>query len=360
MVVAGRRILLWTAAFSMAATGCKPTEPRAEGSTTPTPAGSDVRPSKRERDGGTEADRGRDGNGRDGDGRNGATERGGRTIAARGTDTTLDIASWNVEWFGDPTHDPFNDELQRQNVHDIIAGTNADIWGLAEIVDIGAWKRLKESLPEYEGFLANEDAVRDHASYYGITEQKVGVLYKRSVAKLLDARVVLPQSNDDFAGRPPLQVRLRVTVQGKTEDLVLMVVHMKATQDESSWGKRSRAAAALKRYLDATWPTERVLVVGDWNDNVTRSITRGKPSPYATFVDDATHYRFLTQTLAARGDRSTAGGNELIDHQLASQALARTELPNSIEVNRVDRMVPNYRRTTSDHFPVISHFTVGR
>lgn len=280
-------------------------------------------------------------------------------LPAHGSDSTLDVASWNIEWFGDPTHDPSNDRLQRDNVRDIVLGTDADIWGVAEVVDAGEWKRLKESLPEYDGFLANEGPVTSRASYYRPSEQKVGVLYKRSVARLLDAKVILPQNDNDFAGRPPLQVRLRVTIRGQSDELVLIVVHMKATADEGSWMRRARAATALKRYVDDNWSTARVLVVGDWNDDVDRSLTRGKPSPYALFADDAAHYRFLTATLSARGISSTASHQEMIDHHLASRALAQMEVANSAEVYRVDQFVQNYRRTTSDHFPVISHFKLA-
>ena len=283
-----------------------------------------------------------------------------RRVPPHGTDSTLDIASWNIEWFGDRAHDPSNDRLQRENARDVILGTDADIWGVAEIVDVSEWKRLKESLPEYDGFIASEGPVSSRGSFYRPREQKVGVLFKRSVARLLDAKVILTQNDNDFAGRPPLQVRLRVTVGGQSGELVLIVLHMKATPDEGSWMRRARAATALKRYVDDNWSTARVLVVGDWNDDVDRSLTRGKPSPYALFSADAAHYRFLTAPLSARGISSTASHQEMIDHHLASRALAQMEVANSAEVYRVDQFVQNFRRTTSDHFPVISHFTFVR
>jgi len=103
-----------------------------------------------------------------------------------------------------------------------------------------------------------------------------------------------------------------------------------------------------------------VLVVGDWNDHTARSVSVGKPSPFEVFVDDASRYRFLTAPLSRRGVSSTVSHRELIDHQLASRPLADTEIPNSVEVYRVDRFIPEYRRTTSDHFPFLSHFLLGR
>lgn len=278
---------------------------------------------------------------------------------ARGRAETLDIASWNIEWFGDPTNGPSNEPQQLRNARDVIAGVDADVWGLAEIVDESEFNQLKMQLPGYDGFLANARIVSNRRSSYGATEQKVGILFKRSVASLVGARVILSQNNRDFAGRPPLEVTLRVTLNGATEEVICIVLHMKATADEASWMRRSNASRALKRYLDDTYPTQRVIVMGDWNDDVNRSISIGKPSPYQNFVDDASHYHFVTKSLDDRGVSSTTGHRSLIDHHLVTNELAADEIPNSAEVIAADRMIKDFRRTTSDHFPVLSHYAVS-
>jgi len=41
---------------------------------------------------------------------------------------TLDVATWNIEWFGDNTNGPSNNELQFQNVKRIIEETQLDIY----------------------------------------------------------------------------------------------------------------------------------------------------------------------------------------------------------------------------------------
>jgi endonuclease/exonuclease/phosphatase family metal-dependent hydrolase len=213
-------------------------------------------------------------------------------------------------------------------------------------------------LPAYDGFLANESPVAGGRRFYGQTEQKLGVLFKRDLVRVIDAKLILTQNNNDFAGRPPLQVRMRVSMNGRSEELVLIVLHMKATLDDASWRRRANAADALKQYLDATWPSQRVLIVGDWNDDVDQSLTRGRPSPYDNFVQDVARYRFITAALSARGVSSTASYHDMIDHHLATRALANTELRNAVEVETLDRLIPNYKRTTSDHYPVISHYVV--
>jgi hypothetical protein len=85
-------------------------------------------------------------------------------IPARGDAATLDIASWNLEWFGDPANGPADEALQLQNARDVIAGTDFDLWGLVEVVDAARWASL-ESLPGYAGILANDPTVIDGAAY---------------------------------------------------------------------------------------------------------------------------------------------------------------------------------------------------
>lgn len=280
-------------------------------------------------------------------------------IPARGSATRLEVASWNVEWFGAPKNGPTNEALQLARVRDVIRGTDADIWGMAEIVGASAWNALVAELPGYSGFLANEPRVNGGYASYGVGEQKVGILFKSDVATVTSARIILAHADSEFAGRPPLEVRMRVTVNGVADDLVVIVLHMKAFADEGSRLRREAAARELKAYLDQVYPVENVVVVGDWNDDVDVSIVPDRPTPYASLAADSARYRFLTRELSARGASSTTGYRDLIDHHLATNEMASREVPGSAEVYRVDTFIPSYSRTTSDHFPVISHYTFG-
>ncbi len=280
-------------------------------------------------------------------------------VPAKGTAATLDVASWNIEWFGDASNGPSNEPLQLGNARDVIAGADFDVWGVAEIVSQAQWNSLESQLPGYTGFLASESVVTGGSASYSASEQKVGILYRSSVATLLGAKIILAGSDADFAGRPPLEVTLRVTLNGATEDVVVIVLHMKAFNDATSWQRRQNAATALKSYLDATYPTQKVFVVGDWNDDVDTSITAGKPSPYAAFVADAARYSFVTKALTDQGISSTTGYPDLIDHHLATNEAAAAYVPGSVEAYRVDAFIPSYDATTSDHFPVLSRYTFG-
>jgi endonuclease/exonuclease/phosphatase family metal-dependent hydrolase len=283
-------------------------------------------------------------------------------VPAKGSSTTLDIASWNIEWFGDTTNGPTNESLQLQNARAVIAGADMDIWGVAEIVSLAQWNSLKAQLPGYAGFIAKEPNVINGAAFYsgfGGTEQNVGILYKTSVATVTDARVILTANDFDFSGRPPLQVTLRVMINGGIENIVVIVLHAKCCSDSDSWTRRRNAAIALKSYLDANFPTQKVWIIGDFNDDVDISITPGSASPYANFVNDAARYRFPTKALSDSGTPSTTSFSDTIDHHLNSNEANATYIAGSVEVFRVDQFISNYDATTSDHFPVLTRYTFG-
>lgn len=285
-----------------------------------------------------------------------------QVVPGKGTETTLDIASWNIEWFGDTSNGPTNEALQLQNARDVIAGADMDIWGVAEIVSLAQWNNLKAQLPGYAGFIAKEPNVVNGAAFYSDfnnTEQNVGILYKTSIATVTDARVILTANDFDFAGRPPMQVTLRVTLNGATENIVVIVLHAKCCSDSDSWTRRRNAANTLKSYLDANFPTQKVWVIGDFNDDVDTSIAPGHATPYANFVNDTARYRFPTKALSDSGIASTTSFPDTIDHHLNTNEANATYVAGSVEVFRVDSFIPNYGSTTSDHFPVLTRYTFG-
>ena len=284
------------------------------------------------------------------------------TVPAKGSASTLDIGSWNLEWFGDSGNGPNNEALQLSNARDVIAGADLDIWGFAEIVSQAQWNSLESQLPGYTGFMAKESNVVGGSTYYsdfGGAEQNVAILYKSSVATVQDARIVLGSSDYDFGGRPPMQVTLRVSLNGATQDIVVIVMHAKCCSDTTSWQRRQNASSALKSYLDANFPTQKVWVLGDFNDDVDTSITSGHASPYQNFVNDPASYKFQTKSLSDSGVASTVDFPDMIDHHLNSNESSALYIANSVEVYRVDQYISNYGSTTSDHFPVLSRYAWG-
>ena len=284
------------------------------------------------------------------------------TVPAQGSASTLDIGNWNIEWYGDAANGPSNESLQQSNVRDVIAGADLDIWGLAEVVTKSAFDTLVARLPGYAGLLANDPAVVNGPQYYSDfsnAEQKVALVYKTSIATVRSAQIILTQNDYDFAGRPPMEVKLGVTLNGATEDLVVIVLHMKSGADGTSWQRRQNAGIALKNYLDATYPTQKVIVIGDWNDDVDTSILAGSPTPFANFVSDNARYNFPAKVLSDAGGTSEVNyAGSLIDQQLLTNELLADYVAGSVEVFRADQYIASYGTSTTDHYPVLSRYTV--
>lgn len=281
------------------------------------------------------------------------------SVPARGTSSTLDIGEWNIEFFGSTANGPTNEALQLSNVHDVILGTDLDIWGLEEVVSVTQFNQLISQLPGYAGLLASDPSVTSGSTFYASTEQKVAVLYKTSVATVKSAKLILTDHDFDFAGRPPLEVSMTVNVNGTTSSLVLIVLHAKAFSDTAGFTRRLNGSIALKSYLDSAHPTDRVIVVGDYNDDVDVSITAGQLSPYKNFVDDAADYFFPTKALSDAGQSSTVSFPDVIDHHLITNELVPLHQPGSAQIYRVDQFISSYSTTTSDHFPTLTRYTLG-
>ena len=274
-------------------------------------------------------------------------------IPAQGTDATLDLATWNVLNFGVSNQGPTNDLLQFARVRDVIKGTDADLWGMQEVIGRGSFDSLIAALPGYAGLLANDPTVVGGTNSYYDAEIKVGLIYKTAIFEPVAARIILADLNHEFAGRPPLEVTGRLTFGGATHDAVVIVLHAKASADTASWRRRAAAGNGLKEHLDENWSDALVFVPGDWNDDVDESITSGRDTPYRQFVSDTAAWAFPTAELSAAGETSIIGYDDIIDHILASDEVMAWYQTGSTVVHRVDEHIPNYRETTTDHLPVI-------
>jgi len=272
---------------------------------------------------------------------------------------TFDVATWNLEWFGSVGNGPVDEALQLENVRAVIAGADVDLWSVQEVVDEDHFTALLEELPGYAGLLADDPSVSDGPAFYtdyGDLEQKVGVVYRPDVVEVLGASVILGEENFAFAGRPPVALRVRLRLNGTLRNAVVVLLHAKAGDGEEDWARRRDAAIALKGYLDERWPNEPVWVLGDFNDDVDRSITGGIESPYAVFGEDAADWSFPTGAISARGISSTVYWPEVVDHHLVSSEAGALYLDGSAEVLRPDTLLARYGETTSDHRPVVSRY----
>ena len=277
-------------------------------------------------------------------------------IPTRGTDTTFDLVTWNLLNFGSTGLGPTDETLQLARIRDVILGTDADLWGVQEVSRASAFEGLLSNLPGYAGLLVNDSSVVGGTDSYGGGEIKVGLIFKSSMVEVTGARVILPELDYEFAGRPPLEVRVRLNHAGVTHEAVVIVLHAKANRDVTSWERRAAAGAGLKEHLESSLADDIVLVPGDWNDDMDESITAGRDTPYRPLVDAVPDWVFPTAALSTTGETSILGFDDVIDHILASDEVMAWYESGSALVYRVDEFIPDYEETTSDHLPVLVRF----
>ncbi len=275
-------------------------------------------------------------------------------LAKEDRSDTLDVMSWNVEWLGSVENGPTDEALQQANVAKVLKQTAPDLIGLVEVVSEDAFAAVVAKLPSHRGLLVTAPTVASGSAYYSANEQKVGLLYHQRFT-VESARVVLVDSQYSFAGRPPLEVKLRFEENGKPRTLVVVVAHFKAMANLDGYTRRTEAAAAMKRWLDAEYVGRWVLVVGDFNDDVDVSTYRRSATPFAPFVADA-NYRFTTDALTKANVSTTLTFSSTIDHHLATASLASRFLEGSAKVVKVPDVIPDAKTTTSDHLPVLTRY----
>jgi endonuclease/exonuclease/phosphatase family metal-dependent hydrolase len=198
---------------------------------------------------------------------------------------------------------------------------------------------------------------------YSTFEQKLAVIYRTQAATLRSAQLILTgdfTTEADFAYRPPLRVDLDVHLaDGGTDPLVVIVLHLKAQADATSYQRRQASSAELKAYLDSALPTQKVAVIGDWNDDLDQSIAGGATTPFKNFLDDPARYTFVTKVLTDNNLRTQTSGSP-IDHQLVTNELLPQLRPGSVTVLHPelwgDPSYSAYTTNTSDHWPVCSRW----
>lgn len=269
-----------------------------------------------------------------------------------GRPDTLDVATWNMEWFGSSHYGPSDEARQLANARALVAALEVDLWAVEEVVSPSQFDDLLAGLP-YDGLLASDPSVEGSSSY-SAGEQKVGIVFRPDQLEVVAARVILRERSYDFAGRPPLEIELREA--GGGEPFYAIVFHAKASRGLADWQRRRDGALALADHLAGERAGDDVLLIGDYNDDLDQSTRGASPSPYAGLVAD---YFFPTWAIAAANQPTTTHGGLPVDHAMAAGALAGAYVGGSAAVFPADDYIDAYDRTTSDHLPVVMRFDRG-
>jgi endonuclease/exonuclease/phosphatase family metal-dependent hydrolase len=287
----------------------------------------------------------------------GVTAAQAQTVPVIGDEGTLDVATWNIEWFGSTTNGPSDIELQFRNVLAVMRQAEIDLWSLQEISSPFMFQRLLDSLGTgWSGELASLGGT-----------QRTAMVWRTGVVERLSMDHILTNFSHAFASRPPQMMRASVTLPDTSLEIRFIALHAKCCGSNDDYNRRLEASNALKNYIDQLlFIDAHVMVLGDFNDRLRFSITSGRTSPYTNFYNDTANYYFSTTQLDLNGtptycsNASCTSGTPL-DHILTTRNLRDDFIPGSTDrFGQLLTAIPNYVNTTSDHLPVYARFDFKR
>lgn len=296
---------------------------------------------------------------------------------------TLDVVTWNIEWFGDesnspPSGDPNSDAIQKDAAKAVIIALDADIYAVQEISDDVLFAQMVSELPGYDFVLSTAVSRPNDPG----VKQKVGFIYNTATVNMLSTKILLesihplynggddsalvgyPSTTDRFyaSGRMPFLMTADVTIDGETEQYNVVALHARANSSndpQNRYDMRKYDVEVLKDSLDVQYPNENLILMGDYNDDVDETVA-DIPSTITSYEDysaDVVNYSIVTRALSDAGLRSFVFRENMIDHIAITDELDDNYINQSERVH-YEFYDNTYTETASDHFPVSARFQI--
>ena len=226
---------------------------------------------------------------------------------------TLDIVTWNLEWFGAPdkSNSASTWDEQLSEVSTTILNLDADIYALQEVIVDDVNGNYLDSLliklntiagsGTYSALLGPRYSLDDQSPSTDWPAQRVCYIYRTdnfanitsesmfsSLYPNTDVTTIDGYTGDASlfwaSGRLPFLFTADVTIDGVTVPIDFINIHAKCCSDSKD--RRVADALFLKDELDANFDTDNVIILGDYNDYYEGSISGGD-SPYITWFENA-------------------------------------------------------------------------
>lgn len=289
----------------------------------------------------------------------------------QGNPQSLEVVSWNIEWFGHTVNYPPDDNLQEANVKKIMRALDADIYGLTEIIDTNRLRRVTDSLGQFDFVISpycSGNTTGTGNSWLNC--QKMAFVFNKNIFSNVRARGMMRSSATAYynfaSGRFPFLMTADVSMNGSTKTMHFVLLHGKAGSSISDYERRKAGAEELKDTLDTYFHDQAVIILGDFNDALDETICNACPSDISSYDPiikdsvDEDHYRSITLPLALAGQSSMTNYPNLVDNHVISNEVALGYIVQSASVRTdVASLVVHYDATTSDHYPVYSRYTIN-
>ncbi len=238
----------------------------------------------------------------------------------------LNVVTWNIEFLSSG-----NTDLNK--VKSIVESLDADIIAVQEINSISSFNDLANSLSEWQGYSIDIGGSLD-----------LGFLVKTDAFLEIGNIYVAV----DTSPRETIGINVK---HASGIEVTLLNVHLKALGGSSNVAQREAAAIAIKSHIDSNLSSEAVIVLGDFNDDITESDT-----PFENFINDSNNYSFadIGIALGSTANFSYPSWPSHIDHILITDELFNKV--GLVQTIKPESCVSNYDDDVSDHRPVLASF----
>ena len=248
----------------------------------------------------------------------------------KGTDKTLDIITWNIENY------PKND-LTNTYISQIIDSLDVDIIALQEIADNVSFNNLVNSLEGWSGYRSGGSNSDYQELAYIINTNKVEILS--------NPYTILNSYQYEFSYREPLVLECSYN----NNHLTIINIHYKCCDGSES--RRLAASNLLYDYINSNLNSEKVIVLGDYNDLLNDSGI----NIFESFLDDD-DYSFTDYNIAISSNEywSFPDWPSHLDHILITNELFNNVIStNTIMIDHsLNGGLFTYDNYISDHRPV--------
>ncbi len=241
----------------------------------------------------------------------------------------LPVWTWNIKTF----------PLSGSTIDRVAEALDAaEIVGFQEVDSLTAFDELLTKLPGWVGI----------AGEYGFGTQ-VALAFRTDRLTLVASEDLWTNDPDHFP-RPVLAVTFEIAGRVGKSRFTLLDVHLKAQVDDDSQRRRREAIAILEPWIAARRAAgERVIALGDWNDDIDDAPASNVFQPILAKPD-----AYVTPTLAIdqAGGYSYIPFKRMIDHVVLTREAAAMLQPVNVAPVALEATIADYLHTVSDHRPV--------